>query len=137
MMGKILIVEDDEIYSRVIRLYLEEKLNHEVHVLHDGESAIAELPDIMPDVIILDIILPGMSGFAVCNKIKHDSAYKDIPIIMLSVKSEIKDIKAAMHAGADDYITKKDTIDSIWEQLEIKIDHAMGRDNGLGKEEAH
>lgn len=131
MAGKILIVEDDEIYARVIKLYLEEKLGHEVHVIPDGESALAAIPDLMPDVIILDIILPGMSGYAVCNKLKHDSAFTNIPIIMLSVKSEIKDIKAAVHAGADDYITKKDSIDSIWGQLEKKIETLMQTDRGV------
>jgi two-component system alkaline phosphatase synthesis response regulator PhoP len=130
MAGKILIVEDNEIYARVIQIYLEEKLGHEVHVIHDGEKALADIPDLMPDVIILDILLPGMSGYAVCNKLKHDSAFSNIPIIMLSVKSEIKDIKAAVHAGADDYITKKDSIDSIWEQLEKKIDHFLKQDRG-------
>jgi DNA-binding response OmpR family regulator len=120
MKDKILLVEDNEIYAKVIKMCLEEA-DHEVHVASDGESALRMVKEIMPHVILLDIMLPGINGIAVCKKIREDSALLAVPIIMLSAKSEAKYVETAIKAGADDYITKNNDIESVWSEIEDKI----------------
>jgi CheY-like chemotaxis protein len=120
MKGKILLVEDNEIYAKIIKVCLEES-GHEVHVLQDGESALDNVGKIMPHAILLDIMLPGINGIVVCKKIKENPSLRSIPVIMLTAKSEAGIVKAAIKAGADDYITKNNDIETVWKEIEEKI----------------
>ena len=120
MKGKILLVEDNEIYAKIIKVCLEES-GHEVHVFQDGESALKDIEKIMPHAILLDIMLPGISGIAVCKKLKENPSLQSIPVIMLTAKSEEGIVQAAIRAGANDYITKHNDIETVWKEIEQKI----------------
>lgn len=99
---KILIVDDDEHISELVSLYLA-KEGYDCHMVRDGESAIREQAAYQPDLILLDIMLPGMDGYEVCSEIRKSS---NIPIIMLSAKGESFDKVHGLKMGADDYLAK-------------------------------
>ena len=102
MARKILAVEDDRNISDLIRMYLE-KEGFEVTTAFDGGTAVEKFKEIQPDLVLLDIMLPVMDGWAVCQKIREMSK---TPIIMLTAKSEVFDKVTGLEMGADDYIVK-------------------------------
>ncbi|MBD5136640.1 MAG: response regulator transcription factor [Lachnospiraceae bacterium] len=99
---KILIVDDDENIAELISLYLTKEC-FETLTVNDGKSALNEFAAFSPDLILLDIMLPGMDGYDVCREIRKSSK---IPIIMLSAKGEVFDKVLGLELGADDYIIK-------------------------------
>ena len=99
---KILIVDDDTNISELISLYLIKEC-FETQTVEDGESALSAFKTFKPDLILLDLMLPGMDGYQVCREIRKDS---NIPIIMLSAKGEIFDKVLGLELGADDYMIK-------------------------------
>ena len=99
---RVLIVDDDENIAELISLYLTKEC-FECRIAHDGESALAALPEFHPDLLLLDLMLPGMDGYEVCREIRHTS---NLPIIMLSAKGEVFDKVLGLELGADDYIIK-------------------------------
>jgi len=102
MARKILVVEDDRNISDLIRMYLE-KEGFEVRAAFDGASAVEMFRAMEPDMVLLDIMLPVMDGWAVCGKIRETSR---TPIIMITAKSEVFDRIQGLEMGADDYIVK-------------------------------
>lgn len=101
-MNKILIVDDDENICELLTLYLE-KEGYIVVCANDGLDALDLYKDENPDLIILDIMLPGMDGKDVCKQIKRKD---DVPILMLSAKAETFDKVLCLELGADDYVVK-------------------------------
>ena len=99
---KILIVDDDEYIAELISLYLTKEC-FECRIEYDGESALAAIPVFHPDLLLLDLMLPGMDGYEVCREVRHTS---NLPIIMLSAKGEVFDKVLGLELGADDYIIK-------------------------------
>lgn len=99
---KILIVDDDTNIAELISLYLTKEC-YETKMVHDGESALRELSLFQPNLILLDLMLPGMDGYQVCREIRTKS---QVPIIMLSAKGEVFDKVLGLELGADDYIVK-------------------------------
>ncbi len=99
---KIMIVDDDVNICELIRLYLE-KENYSTIIVNDGLEAVNSFEDYKPDLIILDIMLPGLDGWQICRKIRSSS---NVPIIMLSAKEEAFDKVLGLELGADDYVTK-------------------------------
>ena len=99
---KILIVDDDINIAELISLYLTKEC-YETKMVHDGESALRELQIFQPNLILLDLMLPGMDGYQVCREIRTKS---QVPIIMLSAKGEVFDKVLGLELGADDYIVK-------------------------------
>ncbi|MDD6212645.1 MAG: response regulator transcription factor [Clostridiales bacterium] len=99
---KILIVDDDTNISELISLYLVKEC-FETKTVEDGESALLAFHSFQPDLILLDLMLPGMDGYQVCREIRRES---QTPIIMLSAKGEIFDKVLGLELGADDYIVK-------------------------------
>jgi DNA-binding response OmpR family regulator len=104
-MSQILIVEDDLDISALIAHYLE-KAGHVVERLASGATVMARLRAHPPDLVILDLMLPGMSGFVVCEAMRADPATAGIPVIMLTARGEEVDRIAGLEIGADDYVTK-------------------------------
>ena len=102
MARKILVVEDDRNISDLIRMYLE-KEGFEVQAAFDGGTAVETFRTMQPDMVLLDIMLPVMDGWAVCSKIRETSR---TPIIMITAKSEVFDRIQGLEMGADDYIVK-------------------------------
>ena len=99
---KVLVIDDDVNICELIRLYLE-KDGYEVRTVYNGSKAIDVFKEFAPNIIILDIMLPGADGWQVCREIKKIS---NIPIIMLSAKGETFDKVLGLELGADDYIVK-------------------------------
>ncbi len=99
---KILIVDDDENISELISLYLTKEF-YDTKIVYDGESALREFESFQPNLILLDLMLPGMDGYQVCREIRQRS---NTPIIMLSAKGEVFDKVLGLELGADDYIIK-------------------------------
>lgn len=102
---KIMVVDDEADIRELIKFNLE-KEGFDVILVSDGESALVEARLRNPDLIILDVMLPGIDGVEVCFKLKSDSAYKSIPIVMLSARSDESDQLVGLKIGADDYLVK-------------------------------
>lgn len=99
---KVLIVDDDENIAELISLYLIKEC-FDTEIAHNGEKAIEMFKSYHPDIILLDIMLPGIDGYDVCREIRKISS---VPIIMLSAKGEVFDKVLGLKIGADDYIIK-------------------------------
>jgi two-component system, OmpR family, alkaline phosphatase synthesis response regulator PhoP len=102
---QILVVEDEEDIQELVKYNLT-KQGYHVHCVGSGELGLKEAKNILPDLIILDLMLPGMNGLEVCRKVKNSSDTNHIPIIMLTAKGEESDIVIGLELGADDYVTK-------------------------------
>jgi len=102
MARKVLIVEDDGNIAELLHLYLE-KESFETSVARDGLAGLEQFQAFQPDLVLLDIMLPGMDGWSVCRKIRETSK---IPVIMLTAKGETSDKVSGLEMGADDYIVK-------------------------------
>lgn len=102
---RVFVVDDEHDILELIRFNLERE-GFEVHTVDSGEAALSRIPRMDPDIVILDLMLPGVDGREVCRRLKSDSATGQIPIIMLTAKSEDADIVTGLEGGADDYITK-------------------------------
>ena len=105
MAEKILVVEDEPAIVTMLKYNLE-KEGYEVLVAEDGEKAVAVAEEERPALILLDWMLPKMTGIEVCRHIRHKSQYTNIPIIMLTARGEEADRVRGLQLGADDYITK-------------------------------
>ena len=99
---KILIVDDDNNIAELISLSLTKEC-FETKIVNDGEQALREFDSFHPDLLLLDLMLPGIDGYQVCRELRHTS---DVPIIMLSAKGETFDKVLGLELGADDYIIK-------------------------------
>ena len=100
--NKILIVDDDSNIAELISLYLAKEC-FDTQVAGDGESALRAVKSYQPDLILLDLMLPGIDGYQVCREVRSSS---DIPVIMLSAKGEVFDKVLGLELGADDYMEK-------------------------------
>ena len=99
---KVLIVDDDANIAELIALYLEKEC-FETQIVGDGEEALQVFPVFKPNLILLDLMLPGIDGYQVCRELRSSS---QVPIIMLSAKGEIFDKVLGLELGADDYMIK-------------------------------
>ena len=102
MTTRILTVEDDERIRTALRLALEDE-GWEVDEVASGEEALAAFNRVPADVVLVDIMLPGIDGFDICRAIRKSS---DVPIVMITARSDTHDVVAGLEAGADDYLTK-------------------------------
>jgi two-component system alkaline phosphatase synthesis response regulator PhoP len=102
---KIILIEDEEDIAALIRLQAEIS-GYRLLVETDGINGFRAIEREKPDLVILDIMLPGQNGFDVCRKIKSHSELRNIPVIILTAKAEELDIVLGLELGADDYITK-------------------------------
>ena len=101
-MLKILIIDDDTNISELISLYLN-KEGYQTQEVHNGRAALTAFEEYGPDLVLLDIMLPGLDGYDVCKEIRKKS---NTPIIMLTAKGEVFDKVLGLELGADDYIVK-------------------------------
>ncbi len=99
---KVMIVDDDKNICDLLRLYLE-KDGYNIILSHDGEEALVKFNALKPDIVLLDVMLPGIDGWQICREIRKKS---NVPIIMITAKSETFDKVLGLELGADDYIVK-------------------------------
>jgi two-component system, OmpR family, alkaline phosphatase synthesis response regulator PhoP len=102
---KILVVEDEDDILELIRYNLSRD-GYKVRVAESAEQALSHLADEKPDLLLLDLMLPGMDGLDLCRMLKRGASTQNIPIIMLTAKSEEADIVTGLEMGSDDYVTK-------------------------------
>ncbi len=103
-MKKVMIVDDEFTIRELVEMTLDS--DYEVIKAENGLDALQKIDGNMPDLIILDIMMPQMDGFEVCKKLKSDEKTKHIPIIMLTAKHELEDVKRAIKTDVDEYVTK-------------------------------
>jgi len=104
-MKKILAVDDDSSALRALRAILTQK-GYEVAIAQSGEEALERLDDGSPDLVILDVAMPGLSGFETCRRIRQDTRFRDTPVIFLTAKSLLSDMAEGLDAGSDLYLVK-------------------------------
>ena len=102
-MYKVMLIDDEDNLHEAIRKLLEQN-GYEFCGAKDGESGLAVLADEKPDLLLLDVMLPGINGFDLCHRIREEG--RRIPIIFLSAKCDIVDKSIGFKAGGDDYVTK-------------------------------
>ena len=102
---RLLLIEDEEDIAALIKLQAE-RFGHKLHVEVDGINGLRAVEREKPDLVLVDVMLPGQNGFDVCRKIKNNPDLKNIPVIILSAKDEELDIILGLELGADDYILK-------------------------------
>lgn len=104
-MSRILVVEDDPDIAELIRHYLE-RASHRVDVLAHGNDAVSRVREQRPDLVILDLMLPGVDGLEICRLLRANPATADVPVMMVTARAEESDRIVGLELGADDYITK-------------------------------
>ncbi len=103
--GSILLVDDNAQNLELLNAYLDD-LDCPVRTARDGVEALELIDQSIPDIILLDVMMPRMSGFQLCAKLKSSPATRDIPIIMVTALNEVGDVERAVESGADDFLTK-------------------------------
>ena len=102
---RILIIEDNPGLTQSLSWYFNRE-GYETHVAHEGTEGLRKAQTLLPDVVLLDIMLPGMSGLDVCRELRAGDRTRDMPIIMITAKSEETDQVVGYSLGADDYVSK-------------------------------
>jgi len=116
----VLIVDDNEDNVAILRAMLLDR-GYEIRIARDGRSALASVRERRPDVILLDIMMPGMDGMEVLDQLKRDPRHGTIPVIMLTARAEDRDVLAGYETGADYYITKPFTMRQIRYALSLVL----------------
>ena len=120
MNKKILLIEDEAKLARFVELELKYE-GYEVTVCHDGREGFDEFQKNQYNLILLDLMLPGLNGIEICRRIRKSS---DIPIIMLTAKDEVIDKVAGLDSGADDYVTKPFAIEELLARMRVALKRA-------------
>lgn len=108
----VLVIEDDEIVSRTIERSLRGE-EFKITVANSGIEGLKIARKIIPDIVILDVVMPGMDGYTVCREMRADPALQDVPILFLTAKIKDEDKIAGFNAGGDDYLSKPFNIDEL------------------------
>ena len=122
MATTVLVVEDDRNIAELLQMYLE-KEGYAVTIANDGGQGMEKFRAIQPDLVLLDVMMPVMDGWAVCNAIRAES---QTPIIMLTAKSETSDKVQGLRSGADDYITKPFEMREVLARVEAVLRRSAG-----------
>lgn len=116
-MSRILIVEDERKIARFLELELQHE-GYEVETAGDGRTGLEKALTWKPDLMILDLMLPELSGIEVCRRLRHES---DLPIIMLTAKDDVSDKVMGLDMGADDYMTKPFAIEELLARIRVGL----------------
>ena len=125
MRKNILVVEDEKDIIEVLRYYLE-KDNYRVHVAQDGFLALELAGKIVPNLILLDLMLPKLDGIETCKRLKSDERLRDIPVIMVTARAEEADKIRGLEIGADDYVTKPFSAKELMARVKAQLRRREG-----------
>lgn len=127
---KILVIEDDSAIVEVLAYNLERD-GYDVASAADGREGLRKARALLPDLIVLDLMLPGMDGIEVCREIRSDKTTKPIPLLMLTAKSEEADQIVGFSMGADDYVTKPFSVKVLLHRIRVLLQrrHQANSDN--------
>ena len=115
-MARILIAEDEPDIRELVAFTLR-FAGHEVTATANGEEALQQASQIIPDIIIMDVRMPRMTGYDACRAMKIDTALKDIPVVFLSAKGQDSEIQTGLDAGAEEYLLKPFAPDQLVERI--------------------
>ena len=115
-MARILIAEDEPDIRELVAFTLR-FAGHEVTATSNGEEALQQASQIIPDIIIMDVRMPRMTGYDACRAMKKDIALKDIPVVFLSAKGQDSEIQTGLDAGAEEYLLKPFAPDQLAERV--------------------
>ena len=132
-MSKILIVEDEKKIARFLELELKHE-GYDVITAFDGRSGLDTALEENPDLLILDLMLPELSGIEVCRRLRHTS---DVPIIMLTAKDDVSDKVMGLDMGADDYVTKPFAIEELLARIRVALKKNRMRNTPAVLEDDH
>ncbi len=113
-MSKILVADDEQDIVETLEFILENE-GYECLLAYDGEDALNKAKNEKPDLILLDVMMPKINGYKICRLLKFDKKYENIPIIMLTARSQQEDKEIGEETGADEYVTKPFSIDNLLE----------------------
>lgn len=111
-MKKILIVDDEQDIVESLKFVLE-SANFTCYCAYNGEDGLRLAKELVPDLIILDVMMPKMNGYKICRLLKYDAKYKNIPILMVTARSQEEDKLIGEETGANEYITKPFDLDEV------------------------
>lgn len=109
MPERILVVEDEKTIAELIAEALKRR-GYRVETAHDGDGGLLAAETTLPDLVILDVMLPGMDGWEICRRIRENPATKGIPILMLTARRDERDLLAGFDVGADDYMRDRKSV---------------------------
>ncbi len=133
MTGNILVVEDEVDIQEIVSYNLE-KAGFTVAAVDSGEAALELIRNELPDLVVLDVMLPGMDGLEVCRMLKQDAETRDLPILMLTARAEEVDRVVGLELGADDYVVKPFSVRELTLRIQAILRRlAEGRDS-VGEE---
>jgi two-component system phosphate regulon response regulator PhoB len=113
---RVLVIEDERGLTEVLSYNLQRE-GYETVVAHDGQEGLRKAQTLLPDLILLDLMLPVMSGLEVCRELKAGERTRDIPIVMLTAKAEETDQVVGFSLGADDYVTKPFSVKVLMQRI--------------------
>jgi len=113
---RILVIEDERALTKVLTYNLERE-GYEVVVAHDGQEGLRKAQTLLPDLVLLDLMLPVLGGLEVCRELRGGERTRDIPIIMLTAKAEETDQIVGFSLGADDYVTKPFSVKVLLQRI--------------------
>ena len=123
---KVLIVEDDPDARKVLSLIL--KLDgYQIYTAPGGQEALGVLRGLTPDLILLDVMMPGMDGYQVCQWVRSNPATKQVPVVMLSGKADPESVARGLEVGADEYLAKPITPSHLTAQLKRVLAQVAAR----------
>ncbi|SRR6056297_3207622 len=134
MSKKILIVEDDSTLLKLQSILLFNK-GYEVEATMSGNTAVLLVSEKSPDLVLLDVRLPGINGFEVCKQIRNNPHTKDIPIVFLSAKNADEDIRYGKEVGGNEYITKPYNSKNVMSTIHKLLDGYVHENQGQGHQE--
>jgi CheY-like chemotaxis protein len=117
-MARILIAEDEPDIRELVAFTLR-FAGHEVIATSNGEEALEQASQVVPDIILMDVRMPRMTGYDACRAMKADPALKDIPIVFLSAKGQDSEIQTGLDAGAEEYLLKPFAPDQLTERVKV------------------
>src|SRR5439155_18192665 len=114
--ARVLVIEDERALTDVLAYNLQRE-GYETVLAHDGQEGLRKAQTLLPDLILLDLMLPGISGLDVCRELRAGERTRDIPIIMLTAKAEETDQIVGFSMGADDYVTKPFSVKVLLQRI--------------------
>ncbi|HXX84901.1 MAG TPA: response regulator [Casimicrobiaceae bacterium] len=120
-MGKRILIVDDEPNIVISLEFLMKRKGHEVKVVSDGQSALTAVAEFAPHVILLDVMIPVLSGYEVCQRIRENPAWESMKIIMLTAKGRDVDVTKGLAVGADAYVTKPFSTSELVEKVQTMV----------------
>lgn len=129
-MARVLVVEDDDMIARIVRIKLE-NAGHEVLIAGDGAEGLKAIHDHLPDLVLLDVMMPIMDGYQVLRTLRSNPALASLPVIMLTAKGQEREISSGLKEGATDYIVKPFSPSEVVNRVEHALGKVSGKDDPI------